>query len=118
MPILRFYYHEVMDRDHTLILVELIDVGVVTHIFTNLPEAWEDAPQKAIYGNQQEDFIFPTAEAALGMIRSNPAYRPMTNNLALFFNSSLALDKHRWRWLMLTTLDDESRDYESSRALV
>jgi hypothetical protein len=88
MPILRFYYYEVMDRDHTLILVEVVDEGVVTHVFTNLPEAWDNWPQKAIYLNQQEDFIFPTLEAALGMIRSSPAYRPMTDDLALFFTSS------------------------------
>jgi hypothetical protein len=77
-----------MDRDHTLILLELIDADEVTHVFTNLPDAWDNWPKKAIYINQREDFIFPTSEAALGVIHSNPAYRPMTDDLARFFTSS------------------------------
>lgn len=89
MPILRFHYYEVMDRDHTLIRVELIDSGVVTHVYTNLPKIWEDAAQKAVYGNQVEDFTLPTAEAALAVIRSNSEYRPMTESLASFFSVSL-----------------------------
>lgn len=88
MPTLRFHYYEVMDRDHTLTRVELIDAGEVTHVFTNVPTYWEDAAEKAVYGNQLEDFAFPTAEAALQMIASNPDYRPMTDALSHFFEMS------------------------------
>lgn len=86
--LLRFHYYEVMDRDHTLIRVELIEGGQVTHVFTNLPESWEDGVQKAAYGNQREDFGFPTRQAALSMIHSNRSYRKMTDSLARFFASS------------------------------
>lgn len=82
--VLRFHYYEVMDRDHTLIRLELIEGGHVIHVFTNLPEQWEHGVEKAVYGNQSEDFVFPTREAALGMIHSNPAYRTMTASLARF----------------------------------
>lgn len=77
-------------RDHTLIRVELIEGGLATHVFTNLPESWEHGAEKAVYGNQWEDFAFPTQEAALGMIHSNPDYRAMTAPLARFFMPSEA----------------------------
>lgn len=86
--VLRFHYYEVMDRDHTLIRVEVIEGGQVTHSFTNLPASWEQGTTKAVYGNQREDFHLPSREAALSMIHSNPAYRKMTAALARFFVSS------------------------------
>lgn len=89
MPILRFHYYEVMDRDHTLIRVELIEAGLATHVYTNLPEYWDDAPNEAVYSNQVEDFAFPTAAEALAVIKSNSKYRPMTDSLAGFFSASL-----------------------------
>lgn len=89
MPILRFHYYEVMDRDHTLTRVELIDAGVATHVYTNFPTYWENAVQKAVYGNQVEDFVFPSSESALQMIASNPDYRPLTSALERFFSVSL-----------------------------
>lgn len=85
--VLRFHYHEVMDRDFTLIRVEVIEDGAVTHLFTNLPETWQEAPRKEAYANQREDFVFPSGDAALGIVRSNPAYREMTPALKAYFTA-------------------------------
>lgn len=72
---LRFHYSEVMDQDHTMIWVELIQDGAPVHVFTNFPARWDKGMNKDIYGNQSEDFQLPTLEAALAMMRSSPSYR-------------------------------------------
>lgn len=87
LVLLRFHYYEVMDRDYTLIRVDLVEGGAVTQTFTNLPETWEHAPQKEAYGNQREEFVFPTRKAALGLIRSNPRYREMNATLETYFTA-------------------------------
>lgn len=72
---LRFQYFEIVDHDHTLTWVELIEGGQATRTFTNYPERWDSRLHAEVYGNQSEDFQFPTKDAALAMLRSNPAYR-------------------------------------------
>ncbi len=72
---LRFQYFEITDQDHTLIWAEVIEKGEVTHAFTNYPDRWGVSRRVEVYGNQSEEFHFPTKEAALAMLRSNPVYR-------------------------------------------